>query len=435
MAINKGIMRGKSFRGIFPGILLVALFLLLAGCGARGPRDEAVVIEFLRWSDPPATERCLAELIKTFEEEHPGIRIKTETVHVNAYQQKALTLQAGGLFPDVFFTPRGPRSALLSAFRERDLFLDLKPIVEQDQDFNFKDFHHCGTEPFLIDGKLYAIAVDLNPVVLYYNKDLFDKEGLPYPNKTWSKEKFREAAKRLTKDTNNDGRIDQRGFLISSYTAWFMLERGNVPLFNEDKTRVTINNEKAENLLQYLVDLRLKDNVSPLSGEVEMGVYELFATGRLAMMESIFAFSERFFQQKSLNWDIAFPLVLGDNYYTSLPITGYSISKTTKHPEEAWKFVRFMTSPYAQKKMRERLNTIPPRISLLKDPQVFAPPPGNISIIHELLEKTSFSLSFERYTEFEVMASSKIEEALLGIKGVKQVLREIEKEGNGILKR
>ena len=46
---------------------------------------------------------------------------------------------------------------------------------------------------------------------MYYNKDMFDKYKLPYPDETWDWDKYLEVAKKLTLDTNGDGQIDQWG--------------------------------------------------------------------------------------------------------------------------------------------------------------------------------------------------------------------------------
>jgi multiple sugar transport system substrate-binding protein len=48
-------------------------------------------------------------------------------------------------------------------------------------------------------------------MVLLYNKDLFDKAGIPYPNNNWKWEDLRNAAKKLTKNNNGDGKTYQWG--------------------------------------------------------------------------------------------------------------------------------------------------------------------------------------------------------------------------------
>ena len=43
------------------------------------------------------------------------------------------------------------------------------------------------------------------------NKDLLDKEGIEVPKEGWSLEEFYTICKKLTKDTNGDGQLDQLG--------------------------------------------------------------------------------------------------------------------------------------------------------------------------------------------------------------------------------
>ena len=49
-------------------------------------------------------------------------------------------------------------------------------------------------------------------IALYYNKDMFDAAGIPYPDDTWDWAKLVEVGKQLTKDTDGDGTTDQWGF-------------------------------------------------------------------------------------------------------------------------------------------------------------------------------------------------------------------------------
>ena len=57
----------------------------------------------------------------------------------------------------------------------------------------------------LFQGKLYGLPSDFSTIALVYNKDMFDKYGVPYPDDTWDWDKFLWAAKKFTKDTDGDG--------------------------------------------------------------------------------------------------------------------------------------------------------------------------------------------------------------------------------------
>ena len=68
----------------------------------------------------------------------------------------------------------------------------------------------------------------MSNVILYYNKDLFDKAGVAYPTNDWTWNDMLAAAKKLTLDTNKDGKIDQWGFAVNNIVwVWAGFVWGN----------------------------------------------------------------------------------------------------------------------------------------------------------------------------------------------------------------
>jgi len=67
------------------------------------------------------------------------------------------------------------------------------------------------------DGHLYGLPWIAQPVVVFYNKALFDAAKLEYPKAGWTWDDFLAAAKALTKDTDGDGKTDQWGFSANGW--------------------------------------------------------------------------------------------------------------------------------------------------------------------------------------------------------------------------
>lgn len=61
-------------------------------------------------------------------------------------------------------------------------------------------------------GQLVAIPWFTDCRALFYRKDLLAAEGIPEPTTSWTWDQFLTYAKKLTKDLNGDGIIDQYGF-------------------------------------------------------------------------------------------------------------------------------------------------------------------------------------------------------------------------------
>ena len=74
------------------------------------------------------------------------------------------------------------------ALADKDALLDLTDVMKTDPEFQDRiknDFQPNLMNAILFKGKYAAILGWCNPVIMYYNKDIFDKEKLKYPDSTW----------------------------------------------------------------------------------------------------------------------------------------------------------------------------------------------------------------------------------------------------------
>ena len=126
------------------------------------------------------------------------------------------------------------------------------PDIKED---DLIDFVYNGFNP---TGEKYFIPYQPDTRVFFFNKELLAEEGLEVPT-TW--DELLEAAKRLTKDTNGDGEIDQYGFVFSAQRGWnltlawvpFMFSAGG-ELF--DGTTPVFNSEAGVEAINFLRELK-----------------------------------------------------------------------------------------------------------------------------------------------------------------------------------
>ncbi len=146
-------------------------------------------------------------------ESNTGISVTTETVPQAEQSQRLLASAAGGALPDV---------AMISAqwfkiLAEKGL---LEPLDQSMfSEVSIDDMHPALRDAYTFDGQLYGLPTDLDMGVLFYNKDLFAKAGLPEPTQDWTWDDLATAAKSLT---SGDGTGKQFGVDIAA--AW-----GNYP--------------------------------------------------------------------------------------------------------------------------------------------------------------------------------------------------------------
>ena len=78
--------------------------------------------------------------------------------------------------------------------------------------FDPKDYYSVTLEAGRYDGHQYALPLEADPTVLCVNTDLLKKEGITVPKSGFTLEEFYQVCPQVTKDTNNDGILDQFGF-------------------------------------------------------------------------------------------------------------------------------------------------------------------------------------------------------------------------------
>ncbi|MDD3927770.1 MAG: sugar ABC transporter substrate-binding protein, partial [bacterium] len=353
------------------GILLPAVaasIIFLAGCNGK---DNGNTLR-IYYTFSPQVSQYIAGVCKEFESAHPGLKVKAEPVS-GSYYTKLQTMMAGGTAPDVIFM----QNKSLADYRDRGVLLNLSPYIEKDG-YDLGDICRLGFEEGGIKtGEVYGIPVTGSAEVLIYNKDLFDKAGLKYPDQTWTWKDMLEAAKKLTLDTNGDGRIDQYGISTmpgwwAADIAWIWAGGGNV--FNKDLSRCVVNNAKARETMQFLVDLSNKYKVTPkgIIGSEVTNVAELFMTNKLGMYVGLpYQALSDFSAVRNLNWDIAL-MPKSNRGQRMVRYTGecWSVYAGSKHSREAWEMVKYLSSARTAKGLAE-LNMIPARMSVLKSAAFF----------------------------------------------------------------
>jgi multiple sugar transport system substrate-binding protein len=106
-----------------------------------------------------------------FMKRHPNIEIKGENTAWGDLRQKYLTLAAGGALPDISYIHFSWAQQMIKA----GLLKSLDDYIAAEKDFKLEDFFPASLPSYKRDGKLWVVPYDEGPMILYYNKDLFDR--------------------------------------------------------------------------------------------------------------------------------------------------------------------------------------------------------------------------------------------------------------------
>lgn len=238
-------------------------------------------------------------------------------------------------------------------------------------------------------GDLYALPKDIGPTVLYYNKELFDEAGIPYPSADtpMTFDELVETAKALTKDENGNGRIDQYGMGPIWWEGFVWSNGGNV--LSEDRTEVVLNSPEALEALQFAADMRNVHKAAPDSRALEaMNDGQMFETGRLAMMiNGRWAVPQ--YRNLNFDWDVA-PLPAGKTGVASgwSGSVGFGVNARTEKAEAAFKLVEYLAGPEGQE-LQAELGFAIPNFKSMANSDVFLQPgkkPENAQVFLQAAE-------------------------------------------------
>lgn len=335
----------------------MTLVFFLSGCFAL-KKPQKINISFSSWGSQSEIS-TLEPILKEFEKQNPDIKIKFIHIPKN-YFQKLHLLIASNLTPDVVFI----NNINGKVYIKNSIFENLNPYIENDKDISEKDFFDKSLKAFEDKNSLYAIPRDISNIVIYYNKDIFDKYKVPYPNKNWTFDDFLKTAKSLTKDLNNDRKPDIFGVSFEENPLFWLpfLWSNGGGLISEDLKKVIITEPQSKKALIFYSNLRNKWHVAPFAEEQGSATMaQMFIQGRIAMHISGRWSTPAYRKLPDLNWDIvAFPKgKIGS--VVDADASGWAISKTSKNKKAAWKLIKFLASKKESEKFTKDGLIVPAR--------------------------------------------------------------------------
>lgn len=166
-------MQGMGGRTRWLGLLLLAL--LGAGCARR---EQETVVRF--WAMGREAE-VVAELVRDFERENPGVRVQVQAIPWNAAHEKLLTAFAADGLPDICQLGNTwiPEFAILG------VLTPLQPYVDASQVVRPADYFPGIWNTNLIDGRLVGVPWYVDTRLLFYRKDMLRDAGVTQPPRTW----------------------------------------------------------------------------------------------------------------------------------------------------------------------------------------------------------------------------------------------------------
>lgn len=427
-----------SRRGLLRSSAALAAAVGLSACGAApttAPAAEATAAPgatqppaapaekvVIRWQDWPDFEANIENVKKLAESALPNVTIEFEPLG-DSWVEKTLAAMVAGTAPDVF-TGWEPE---FSKFYQKGQMLDLQPLVDRDlSEEEVADFHKWQWDGMVSYDKSirFALPYYVNLIFLYYSKAAFDEAGVDYPTADMDHDAYAVTLSQLIK---KDGeKIVRWGGEIP---LWFgrlaihIQAYGGHVVNPDDWTESWLHKPEALDALEWVRARMWDDNSLAQSaqlqgvGEVQGGFQGPWAAGMLGTKEDGMGNLSYFAMESKFDWDIMH-LPKGPGRRATLGTTdGWGISKGTKHPEEAWQFLLWLTRPDFQTVMMEAWAGIPCRGSLIPKWQEISrksyPTLENVTldVVNETLTEGYPMLSeqFKKQAESETLINAAVE--------------------------
>ena len=311
----------------------------LAGTAAATLARPAIAqtskkLTFLSWNIVDQAE-LFKRWFTEFSQQHPGVEIEwldKKGPDVPPFYQTQL---AAGTPPDVVDLQGG----IGIEYAAQGALLDLTPYLAAHPDVKAR-FNQDYLNNWVWQGKNWLVPFYVAKTLLFYNKPLFQKAGLPGPASS-----FDELLGHAEKIGADGG--DQTGFLTLNFDwlYWALFRLNGIELLTPDLKKTAFDTPQMAEVTTRLAKATAGTAINKISWTGRwVEPLGAFASGKVGMLN---AHSSAYFFLKGqgawINQDTLGVAELPGNW--SVPtLHGYAISKGTKNPDLAWAFIEFVTA-------------------------------------------------------------------------------------------
>ncbi|WP_455363043.1 ABC transporter substrate-binding protein [Vagococcus elongatus] len=333
--------------------LVMAMLCLLTACGSKEKEGQDQKASLTIWGDADnqaVLEPAFTKINEKFSEENPDIKINYQ--YSGSLDSINVALQSDSL-PDLFWV-QGNKSTKMAEMAKNGYLL---PIEDQNYDRFTDEALEYGT----VDGKIYcSLPSFISFVTFYYNKDIFDEAGVKVPT-TW--EEFVKVSETLKEKNVTPIALGGNG----DFDRYWYIQATAASLSTNDIESIMENGAQGD--WEELADVF--DNFQKFSEDGMFGKDFIstdgngaklqFTNGQAAMTVDGTWNSKSYFESGMNIGTFNLPGKDGKKYAQSGPnnMNTYAISKKTKHPQAAMKYIEFLNSKEAQQIIADETGEVP----------------------------------------------------------------------------
>lgn len=337
-----------------------------------GAAQEQVTISYAAWE----SERGIYEtLAKTFMADNPGISVVIvpldDLVNIpdqgkNNNSQEAVlrrVVTGADTAPSIFVSPD---------LLQSNLMLDLKPLMDADPSFRSESFYKGVLERFTRNGQIKLLPRYTYVQVLSYNKELFSQANIPEPGPTWTWNDMVGLAEQFARKNGNT--VETYGLIESSSgfsPLLSLLYEQKIDLITKPSSQVNLDQPEIATEIERITKLANSGALFRYPTEAmekPIDPQQLIRDGRAAMWSSDFTPLVQT-NKDGVSEPVELPFEIGLVSYPSTGMDmvgayseGYIASSGTAHPNEAWKWIDFLSQQQIANGQPETFLSSPNRV-------------------------------------------------------------------------
>jgi len=402
-------------------ILLIVINFILISCSINPSHNKNKII-FSSWGSIDEIN-ILKPIIENFSKKN---NIEVELIHIpENYFQKLHMMFASNTEPDVLFM----NNFNLPVYADSNVLEPLDSYILNDK-FDKSIFFSRSLESLSWKNNLYCLPRDVSNLVIYYNKDIFIKKNVAFPNKNWDMKEFIKISEKL-KDKNIYTFFKDKRILFWLPFLWSF----GGDLFTDDMKTFKLNDKNSIEALKFYTDLTLKYKIAPSEKEIgNVKAAQLFSENRLAMFLSGRWSVPTFRKILKFDWDIInFPNGRNGSI-VGIDASGWCISKNSKNKYTAWKFLKYLASNEVIAKFTKDGLIVPARKDIAYS-NVFLDnnKPKNSKIFLEIIEKGKSTKTPPNWNEINTEINNGLEEIWFDNSNIENVILKISRRVNSIM--
>ncbi|WP_147803737.1 ABC transporter substrate-binding protein [Alkalicoccus halolimnae] len=301
--------------------------------------DESVQLDMWIHQTGEDETNFYVERIDAFNEENDDIHVTAEIIiddGGSSYSDSINAALVAGNLPDILALD-GP---YVASFAESDVIQSIDEYV--DEEF-LDDFVDSIIQQGSYDGELYSLGAMEASIPLYYNKEIFEEEGIEAPtsvDEAWTWDEFMEHAEALT----TEDRYGLNLFMNYGVGEW-MTFMGAPFVWSNDGELLSEDGSTADGYLNGPESVEAFEYIKSLfeAGVVDLNPGEMqFEEGNAAMALggpwiSVTA------EEAGVDWGMM-PYPYKETPVSPSGSMAYGITSLTENPEEAFEVMKWLTN-------------------------------------------------------------------------------------------